>query len=506
MPHVAAGAIKTGGAALCGVGRGAFAYPDTPKDVLATGRMDPAKCCVACSGCTQIMRDGGKTGCVVRDSEIYGPQYRLARRFALDRLRDEARRCRECEAAACTAACPAHVDVPAFIRAFADGDIAEAYAILRRSNVLPEMCGYVCPSEVQCEGGCLERIFCENPIPIRDIQLAVCRLARQTGLAGARFPDIPTGRRVAVVGAGPAGIAAAVRLVEAGHEVALFERGETLGGTPDSIIPGDRYEAAGAEVEAVLGPALKAGRIRVHFGQALGENLELAALRSGHDAVLLALGLGESPSLGAADGVLDALAFLRDVKCGARRNVPAAVAVLGGGNTAMDAALTARRLGARDVYLVYRRSFAEMPAWPQERERFLASGGHCLILTQPLGYEVDAGGRLQGVRIARTELGAADASGRRRPRAVPGTESVLKVQLAIEALGQRLPESVRVALRDLRFAPEGWVQTVAPGSAATGVDKVFAAGDLVSGGTTAVQGIAEGMRAAEEMDAGLKGA
>lgn len=525
MPHVAAGVIRSGGATLVGLGRGAFAYPDAPKDVLETSRMDPAKCCVTCSGCTQIMRDGGRTGCVVRDSAIYGPEYRRGRRFALDRLREQARRCRECDPATCTAGCPAGVDVPAFVKAFADGDIPRAYGVLRRSNVLPEMCARVCPSEVQCEGGCLEGIFCRDPVPIRDIQLAVSRLARERGLVGVAVPDEPSGRKVAVVGGGPAGIAAAVRLIEKGHSVTILERDEGLGGAPDGIIPAERYAGAAREIDAVLAPAREAGRLAVGLGRELGRDVGLEQLRNEYDAVLLALGLAGSSSLGEAEGVpetvpktvTDALTFLRRVKSGeltspeasARATdgaavttaaLPDKVAVLGGGNTAMDAAVAARELGATDVYLVYRRSFAEMPAWPSERDAFLASGGHLLLLTQPVGYVADEKGRLTALKVARTELGEPDDSGRRRPMVVPGSESELRVGLVIEALGQGVPDDLRDALPGLTFTKSGLVRIAGGGSFATGLDKVFAAGDLVNGGTTAVQAIAEGMKAADEID------
>lgn len=550
FPHVAAAVIGKGWATMVGIGRGAFAYPEAVRDILETGRMDPAKCCVACSGCTQIMRDGAMTGCVVRDSEIYGPQYRLGRRFALDRLQDEARKCRDCEEATCTRACPAHVNVPAFIKAFADGDIRKAYDVLRESNLLPEMCAYVCPSEVQCEGGCLEKIFCEHPIPIRDIQLLTCKLARRNGFTGVRLPGLSTGKRVAVVGAGPAGLAGAIRLLEQGHSVTLLERGAEFGGTPTTVIPGDRYGDAQTEAEAILKPALAAGRLDVKFGWELGESargvatppsplpspaegrgkrdhlspggrgrtavggpgegggratgISLSALVRDYDAVLLAIGLSGSTSLGYAPGVFDALSFLKQAKSGEVKSIPVRVAVLGGGNTAMDAAVTARKLGARDVYLVYRRSFAEMPAWPAEREKFMASGGHCLILTQPLGYERGPDGKLAGLRIARTELGEPDASGRRRPQVLPQTESLLEVGMVIEALGQQIPEELKVHLQPLQFTKDGRVKTVAPDSCATGYGRVYVAGDLLNGGTTAVQGVAEGMKAAAEIGARFK--
>jgi NADPH-dependent glutamate synthase beta subunit-like oxidoreductase/2,4-dienoyl-CoA reductase-like NADH-dependent reductase (Old Yellow Enzyme family) len=502
MPNVAAAVIRTGGASILGIGRGSFAYPDTPHDVLRNGAMDPAKCCVACSGCTQIMRDGAMTGCVVRDSDIYGHQYRLGRRFSLDRLQAEARRCRECESATCTMGCPAHVDIPAFIRAFADGDIRRAYDILRASNVLPEMCGCVCPSEAQCEGGCLEKIFCENPIPIRDIQLVACRIARREGYTGIRLPTHESGRHVAVVGAGPAGIAATIRLLEKGHRVTLFERGPKFGGMPSQLIPGDRYGAAEDEVEAILKPARDAHRLLAMFGENLGQTQSLEALRSRFSAVLLATGLGGGVALAGTpvDGVVDALLFLREVKQGARTSAPPRVAVIGGGNTAMDAAVTARKLGAADVYLVYRRSFVEMPAWPRERRHLLESGAHLLLLTQPVGYESGPDGKLKGLRIARTELGPADSSGRRRPTAIPGTESLLSVDLVIEAIGQTMAPELRTALREIELTPAGLVAVAGNGSFATNIAGVYAAGDLVNGGTTAVQGVAEGLQAAAEID------
>ncbi|NQT17818.1 MAG: FAD-dependent oxidoreductase [Planctomycetes bacterium] len=499
MPYVAAGVIRSKGATLIGQGRGAFAYPESVRDVLTTGSMDPAKTCVTCSGCTQIMRDGTMAGCVVRDSAIYGPQYKLGRRFAVDHLRQQARRCQDCELATCTAHCPAHVDVPAFIRAFADGDIRAAYDVLRRTNVLPEMCAFVCPAEVQCEGGCLERIFSDHSLPIRDIQLVVSRMARQGGLVGVRLPETGSGRRVAVVGGGPAGLACAIRLLELGHAVTVFEKADKLGGTPDGIIPGFRYEHASEEIDAILAPATTAARIEIKLGCSLGQQVSLEQLQGDFDAVFLAMGLGRSTSLGEADGVTDALSFLERAKLGKITSIGRKVAVLGAGNTAMDAAATAHRLGAKDVFVVYRRSFAEMPAWPSEREQVLELGCHLLILTQPLGYETDASGKLSGLRVARTELGPPDASGRRAPRAVPQTESVMEVDLVIEAMGQAIPAKLREALGNLALTQNGLVAT-RPESQATFETGVFAGGDLVNGGTTAVRGIAEGMRAADEID------
>ncbi|MHC4202439.1 MAG: FAD-dependent oxidoreductase, partial [Planctomycetota bacterium] len=302
---------------------------------------------------------------------------------------------------------------------------------------------------------------------------------------------------------------AALGLIEAGHSVTVFERGDRLGGTPDGVIPSERYAAAEGEVDAILAPAREAGRLAVECGRELGRDVSVEQLRDEYDAVLLAIGLGGSTSLGDACGapgmVVDALTFLRRAKSGELGETPDKVAVLGGGNTAMDAAVAARGVGARDVYLVYRRSFAEMPAWPSEREALLASGVHVLLLTQPLGYVVDEAGRLTTLRIARTELGEPDDSGRRRPAVVAGSESELEVGLVVEALGQGVPDELRDALPGLSFTGSGLVKVTGDGSFATALDGVFAAGDLVNGGTTAVQGITEGMKAAEEIDRLLRG-
>ncbi|HUI93847.1 MAG TPA: FAD-dependent oxidoreductase [Chitinivibrionales bacterium] len=500
MPPVAAGIVRQGMATLIGQGRGMFAYPDSVNDIIKKGAMDPAKCCVTCSACTQIMRDGGQTGCVVHDSEIYGPKYRAARRFSLDRLHAEAQRCRNCTEATCSAACPAHVDVPGFIRAFSENNIKEAYRMLRKSNVLPEMCAYVCPVEEQCQGGCLEKIFCLNPIAVADIQLVTARIARLQGITGVAMPDKISAKSIAVVGGGPAGLGCAIRLLEMGHSVTIYEKNKQLGGTPTAIIPDYRYGDETAETDAILKPAIVNKRCTVVYNRALGSGLSLGDLRKKHDAVLLAVGLDSGA--GKERGVTDALTFLALAKQGKLKKLPDRVAVIGGGNTAIDAAMTAKKQGAQDVYLVYRRSFNQMPAWKSERDGLLDAGVHLMILTQPSGY-IFKKKKLAGMKIVRTRLGEPDASGRRRPEIVPKSGSVLDVGMVIEATGQKISKKVLAALGPVAVAQNGLVAADAL-TFATSEKGVFAAGDCVSGGETAVRGVAEGMKAAESIHAFLK--
>jgi len=173
FPRVGAAVVKRGWANIIGLGRGALAYPDFVRDLMETGEMDPYKCCVTCSSCTQIMRDGGSTGCVIYDKEIYGANYRLGRRYSPDRLIEEAERCRHCETPFCRKACPADINIPGFIQAFAKGDIEASYNVLTEKNVLPEICAYVCPTEVQCESACMEKILSDQAIAIQDIDWPV---------------------------------------------------------------------------------------------------------------------------------------------------------------------------------------------------------------------------------------------------------------------------------------------------------------------------------------------
>jgi len=299
-------------------------------------------------------------------------------------------------------------------------------------------------------------------------------------------------------------VAAAVSLASMGHRVSLFERAATPGGMAKETIPAERLpdSVIDRELEDVLVSVGAIERRQYSLGPAgtLDDVMD-----EGFDAALLAFGLSQSSELpGAtrpAGGVYGALDFLRAVKRGGLE-VTGSVLVLGGGNTAIDAALSAKRAGAEDVSIVYRRSFAEMPAWPEERDTAVAAGVNFLVLTQPLDYVTGEAGRLTGLRVVRTRLGAPDASGRRRPENVAGSEHVMPCDMVVEAIGQGLESKLRAALPGVELTRGGLVVTQ-PGTQATTRSGVYAAGDLVNGGSTVVEAVAEGTRAAREMNAAM---
>jgi glutamate synthase (NADPH/NADH) small chain len=504
-PNFAAAMLAGGRTTFAGFGRTAFAMPHFAKALIERGRWEPTETCIACSSCTQIMRDGGKAGCVIRDGEVYGPIYLEGRMKDPGVVRELARECRDCVAPTCVVGCPAKVDIPGFVGAIADGDDRRAYDILRKTNALPEICSRVCPAEVQCEGFCIQRHLSGKAVPIRLLQKYVSEKAREEGWVAVKAPAERSGKRVAVVGAGPAGLSCAVGLLERGHEVTIFDPSGAPAGTAGATIPAQRLaeDTAVNEITALLG-SVPADRLHRETGKALGQDYTLAALMAdGFDAAFIAVGLSESTGLpGAArpkSGVVDALGFLRSAKRGEFADAPKVVAVLGGGNTAIDAAVTAKRLGALDVYVVYRRSFAEMPAWPAERTEALEAGVHFLILTQPIDYVADDEGRLKALKVARTRLDEADDSGRRRPSVVEGSEWILDTDLVIEAIGQRTSSELSAALGGVRMTKNGLIATEI-GSAATSVEGVFAGGDVVNGGTTAARAVHEGYAAAAEID------
>jgi NADPH-dependent glutamate synthase beta subunit-like oxidoreductase/2,4-dienoyl-CoA reductase-like NADH-dependent reductase (Old Yellow Enzyme family) len=486
---------------LIGAGRMGFAYPDFARDIVKHGRMYPEKVCVGCSACTQIMRDSGKTGCVVRDNEVYGPIFMHGRMSDKDNLLRLAAACRKCQEPTCQLGCPAGVEIPQFIGLFLDGKEREAYEAIRKANVFPEVCAWLCPVEQQCQGNCLQGFIGDGPLPIAEIQRYLAEQANRNGWSKLRIPENTSGKKVAVIGAGPAGLACAAKLLEAGHTVTVFDKSTAFGGTVESVIPPDRQRASlKNEISAIFADVPK-DRMVLSLGKELNSSHNLdTILAQGFDAAFIGLGLPKSTSVTEQrlDGLWNAMDFLSAAKQGGALNLAGkSVAVIGGGNTAMDAAVTAAQLGARDVYVIYRRSFKEMPAWSAERDHAIKEGVHFLILTQPLGYNSKKG-KLTGIKLCPTRLGDPDHSGRRRPESVESSAYDLAMDIVVEAIGQAASDNIEQTLPGIDF-DRGLIRT-GPDTFATSRRGIFAGGDLVRGPSTVVAAVADGMRAAKEID------
>ncbi|MFO8081026.1 MAG: FAD-dependent oxidoreductase [Armatimonadota bacterium] len=502
-PNVGAALVEAGEAVNIGWGRQALAHPDFAREIVEEGALTPTKLCICCSSCTQIMRDGGRSGCVVRDWEVYEPIFKQGQARNPAVMREIAKVCRDCHAPTCQTGCPAGVNIPGFVTAIAEGDERRAYEVLRESNPLPEMCAYVCPAETQCEGACIQQHIGEGPVPIRQLQAYVCEVAREQGWTAVEQPEQLRDERVAIIGAGPAGVACAIRLLQDGFSVTIIDAAEEPGGVASETIPIERLTATAAPEEiACILEGCETGRLDWRLGTRMSFDLTVDdLLKEGFDAVFVGVGMTESIGLPGADrpdeGVMDALDFLRRAKSDAPLEVPARVAVLGGGNTAMDAASTARELGAMDVYLVYRRSFPEMPAWPAERDEALERGVHFMLLTQPIDY-VTEDGQLTGLKVASTVLGEPDESGRRRPIVDEKTERVLEVDLVVEAIGQAPPGDLSEWLPGVELTDRGLIATSGL-SGRTSRERVYAGGDIVNGGETVVRAVADGVAAADQI-------
>ena len=503
-----AAANKTNGlTTLVGAGRMAFAYPDFAKDIITDGRMYPEKVCVSCSACTQIMRDAGMTGCVVRDNEVYGPIFERGRMSDRDNLFRLASPCRKCQEPTCRLGCPAGVNIPKFISQFLDGEEKAAYETLREANIFPEVCAWLCPVEQQCEGHCLQKFIGDGPLPIAEIQRYLAEQANKNGWSKLHIPQDSTGKNVAIIGAGPAGLSCAAKLLELGHTVTIFDAHNEFGGMIASVIPADRQSnSLRNEIAAIFADVPKE-RMILRLGKELNAGFNLDnIIDEGFDAVFIGMGLPNSVSIGGKDknidGLWNAMEFLSAARKPGTLNLKGqTVAAIGGGNTAMDVATTAMQLGARDVYVVYRRSFKEMPAWRGERDRAINEGVHFLILTQPVGFN-STNGKLTGIKVCPTRLGEPDKSGRRRPETVESSVYVLDMDIVVEAIGQEPIENIGEILPGVDFK-DGLIRTN-EGTLATSMPGVYAGGDLVRGASTVVAAVADGLAAANEINEFLR--
>jgi glutamate synthase (NADPH/NADH) small chain len=423
----------------------------------------------------------------------------------------EAMRCLQCKHATCIEGCPVGIDIPGFVRKIAEGDLAGGIRILKRDNVLPAICGRVCPQEEQCEKVCTVGKK-KEPVAIGRLERFLADWSLEHGgeplVAGAS-----TGKRVAIVGGGPAGLTAAADLCRAGHAVTIFEALHKAGGVLVYGIPEFRLPKRIVDVEV---SALEAAGVELRTSVIIGQTITVDELREEYDAIFVATGAGLPYFMGVPGenlcGIYSANEYLTRVNLMRANEFPRAdtpvaqsrrVAVVGGGNVAMDAARTAKRLGAETVYLVYRRSRGEMPARHEEIAHAEEEGIELLLLHTPVRYEGDAEGRVCRTICEKMALGEPDASGRRRP--VPTGELVpLEVDTVVVSIGNgpnpllpRVTPGLRLRKHGNILAEKETGRTSLPG--------VWAGGDIVLGAATVILAMGAGRAAAKSIHAFLMG-
>jgi glutamate synthase (NADPH/NADH) small chain len=427
----------------------------------------------------------------------------------------EATRCIACAKPGCQLQCPVGVKIREVVDLIYAGDYLAAAAKMREDNALPAITGRVCPQENQCEGGCVLRKK-GKPLGIGNLERFIADFERASGQLGLPAKASPTGKSIAIVGGGPAGLSAAGDLVQKGHRVRVFEALHELGGVLVYGIPEFRLPKS-----IVKGEVENLRRMGVEFetNVVVGKSVTIDDLmRDEHyDAVFIATGAGLPQFLGVPgehlNGVYSANEFLTRVNLMRAYQFPVFdepvydcrgrnVIVVGGGNTAMDAVRTSRRLGAKTATLVYRRSEAEMPARAEEVKHARQEGIEFRMLTNPTEFIGDEKGWLTGARCVRMELGEPDSSGRRRPVEIKGSDTVLPADVAIIGLGTTANPLVQSTTPDLKTTPRNYI-VADPETTRTSKRGVFAGGDIVTGGATVILAMGAGRKAAASIHAFL---
>lgn len=401
----------------------------------------------------------------------------------------EANRCLYCYDAPCIQACPTHIDIPTFIRKIATDNLRGSARVILESNFLGGTCARVCPVEELCEGACVLNAE-EKPIAIGRLQRHAVDHVQERGLQ-MFTAGTPTGRKVAVVGSGPAGLSVSAELAKLGHAVTLLEKRELGGGlsTYGIIVLREPVEVSLQEVVAV-----RALGVTVETGCELTDRAGLTALLDEYDAVFLGLGLGAVPAMGipGEEHLIDGLQYIEDSKI-APDCLPDAVniVVIGAGNTAIDAATIARRRGA-DVTMLYRRTDSEMTAYRHEYEFALSEGIQYRFLTQPVRV-ISEDGKVTGVECVKMVLGVPDTGGRPRPNPLPGSEFVVPCDAVISAIGQEKPALATELGLDVSG---GYI--VVNHDMQTSLPRVYAGGDCVRlrGTASTVMAVQDGKYAA----------
>lgn len=423
---------------------------------------------------------------------------------------NEARRCLSCKHKPCQSKCPVSIDIPAFIAEVANRNFEAAYEILSRSSSLPAVCGRVCPQEKQCESVCVRGLKGES-VGIGRLERFVADWHRNHSTA-LPTPAPTNGKRVAVIGAGPAGLTAAGDLVRMGYGVTVFEALHLAGGVLVYGIPEFRLpkEIVRAEIEN-----LKALGVVIETNMVIGKILTIdELLENGFDAIFIGTGAGLPRFMGipgeslcgvySANEFLTRINLMKAYKADSKTPVRHGhkVAVVGGGNVAMDAARSAKRLGAEEVSIVYRRGMEELPARKEEIEHAKEEGILFHTLVNPIEVLGDADGNVCGLRCVRMELGEPDESGRRRPTVIAGSEFEMDIDVMIMSIGTSPNPLIRATTPGLETNHRGCIITK-DASGLTSRPAVYAGGDAVTGAATVILAMGAGKEAAKAIDAYL---
>lgn len=426
---------------------------------------------------------------------------------------DEANRCLNCKNKPCVGGCPVAIDIPGFIGKIREKDYEGAYEILQKSSSLPAVCGRVCPQETQCESKCVRGIKGE-PVAIGRLERFVADWHMAHGSEEGKKPE-SNGHRVAVIGAGPSGLTCAGDLAKKGYQVTVYEALHKAGGVLVYGIPEFRLPKAIVEKEI---EGLKALGVDVETNVVIGKTITVDELfASGYEAVFIGSGAGlprfmkipgeNLKGVYSANEFLTRTNLMKAYEMGAATPIERGkkVAVVGGGNVAMDAARCARRLGAEEVHIVYRRSEAEMPARAEEVEHAKEEGIQFDTLTNPVSIEGDEHRFVKGMRCVRMELGEADESGRRRPVEIAGSEFEMEVDCVIMAIGTSPNPLIRSTTPGLETNRHGCI-VVEEGTGRTSRERVYAGGDAVTGAATVILAMGAGKEAAKAIDEAICGA
>ncbi len=418
----------------------------------------------------------------------------------------EAERCLQCPKPYCIDGCPVSVNIPRFLKLLREGDLPGAADSLLDDNALPCVTGRVCPQETQCEGVCL-RAKKGTSVAIGHLERFVADWAQAHPAELAHHAPVATGRTVAIVGSGPAGLTAAGELVKAGHDVTIFEAFHAAGGVlvygiPEFRLPKDIVQA---EVDRLV-----ADGVKIVPNSIIGKTYTLPELRERFDAVFLAVGAGLPVFMSVPGenlkGVYSANEYLTRVNLMGAWNPGSEtpvlhghrVVVVGGGNVAMDSVRTARRLGADEAVIVYRRGHEELPARAEEVHHAEQEGIRFEFLAAPVEVLGDDGGWVRAVRCVRMALGEPDASGRARPEPIPGSEFEIPCEMVVVAIGTRSNPLLTSTAPDLRLNRSGYIEIDETGM--TSMPGVFAGGDIVRGAATVILAMGDGKRAAKAID------